>query len=69
MVLKVWASSPISVRLQRLTRWEKSPRARARLDCVRTCNGLVMRRAAKMLTTMLMKHRENGQQTAVRCIS
>ncbi len=34
--MKVWASSPISVRLQRWTRCEKSPRARARLDCVST---------------------------------
>ena len=62
MVLKVAASSPISVRLFSLTRCEKSPRAMARLEAVRTSSGLVMRRAAKMLMPTLSRIASQRQQ-------
>ena len=69
MVLNVVASSPISVRVFRCTRWEKSPRAMARLDCASTCRGLVIRRAEKILRPTLTNTASQASKRPVRCIS
>ncbi len=61
MVLKVAASSPISVRVK-LHALREIAASDSRLEAVRTSNGLVMRRAAKMLIPMLKKDRQQCQK-------
>ena len=62
MVLKVVASSPISVRLFNLTRCEKSPRAMARLEAVRTSSGLVMHARGKNTDANTQQNGHQRQQ-------
>src|ERR1019366_8260849 len=69
MVLNVVASSPISVRDLRCTRWEKSPRAMAWLDSASTCRGLVIRRAEKILRPTHTNTANHASKRPVRCIS